>query len=344
MLRRGRCLAMAVAVAVTSSLPARAYYVNQGVKYHLGDGRAGRSVDAQFLDAYPVVGPRWVQAFTVDRPDTVYVRIDRIWGVDDCEYCKDMVYIDDTPMGRLFEENNGKPFNTPSPLSLKVKPGHSYLLRIESFAKGGQRDDWAFEGVSVLTDKAHVTMLEPGPLVLQPEQPLPVFKPPRRVVGPCQGTRPIGAWLPDAYRSYGAMPWALAARPQIRRLAGGLPRDGFARFFVKVDASRPGHSVEQFLELRLGQPGSGWVLSFAGGGLSPFHGNVREKGRYSAASFGVGAWKQGAWNEWMVARCADGAAHLWLNGQLVPVSLDVSGDAMRWRVAGLRCVVAPQPY
>jgi hypothetical protein len=341
MLRRA-CLLLSL--ALPALLPAKVYYVNQGVKYHLGDGHASRSVDAEFLDAYPVVGPRWVQAFTVDRPDTVHVKIDHLWGVDDCEYCKDMVYIDDIPIARFFEEDDEKEFSTPSPTAIHCVPGHVYKLRVESFALNGQLDDFAFEGVSVLTDQAGVTLLEPGPVVLQAEQPMPVFREPKPIVGPCNEAQPIAPWLPDAYRSRGSMGWASPKRPQSRRLASELGPGQFAKVYAKVESSAPGNAVEQFLELQVGEPDSGWVISFGGQSKKPYHGNVRERGHYRGKGFSTDAWKAGEWNELMLARCADGSAHLWINGTAVPVTLGISGNAFRLRSAGLNCVVSPQKY
>ena len=111
----------------------KVYYASQGVKYHVGDDRFGTSLDSSFLDAYPVVGKQWIQAFTVSGRDAVKVRIDHIWGVDDCPYCKAMVSIDDHDMGRLAAENNHKPFDTPEPLAYIVEAGRTHYLKIESY-------------------------------------------------------------------------------------------------------------------------------------------------------------------------------------------------------------------
>ena len=340
-----KVLALLVLACAASAAQAKVYYVNQSVKYHLGDGRLGNSVDAEFLDAYPVVGPKWVQAFTVDKPDIVKVRIDHLWGVDDCAYCKDMIFIDDIPMARMFQEDNGKVFTTPQPLSMRVVPGHIYLLRIESFGAVGAMDDFAFEGVSVVTDEAEVKMMEPGPVVLKAGQPLPVFKQPEGN-GPC-GSQLIKDWLPASQQSRGMLAWEPGPPPQARLMGKGLDSGESVRIFVKMDAAGNDSSVEQFFEVMLGDPANGWVFSVSPKSTAPTKGNVKVKGSYRGQSFDVKAWKSGEWNQIEVARCFDGVARLWLNGKESGAGLPMpqaADGALLLRSGGLKVLMAPQKF
>jgi hypothetical protein len=344
MLKASAALFLA-AMAASATAPAKIYYVNQGVKYHIGDGHASASEDSLFLDAYPVVGPRWVQAFTVDREDTVRVRIDNIWGVDDCAYCKDMIFIDGHPMARLFEENNHQGFATPSPLSMRVHPGHVYVLSIESEGLPGPIDDFAIEGVAVESDLAEVQMLAPGPVVLQPQQPLPVFSVPPPVVGPCEGTQAAGDWMPPVARSRGMLAWDPTLDPVLWRLGAPLDPGHFARVYVRVEKAGSGGAVDQFFEVLLGDPGTGWVIDFAPGRTTPFMGNVKVEGRYRSDHFQVSDWHDGGWNELQVARCPDGQARFWINGTDVGLPLPTAdGSAFRLRSGGLKAEAAEKPY
>src|SRR5260370_22635877 len=74
---------------------AKVYYVEKGVKYHIGDNKYSRSEDKEFLDTYPVVGKEWIQAFKVTEDDNVVVRLGNVWGVDECADCKDMIFLND---------------------------------------------------------------------------------------------------------------------------------------------------------------------------------------------------------------------------------------------------------
>lgn len=344
MLKRAALFVLALAI-LAPALQAKVYYVNRGVKYHIGDDRASRSADSEFLDSYPTVGTDWVQAFTVSQEDTVRVSIQNIWGVDDCPYCKAMVAIDDHDMGRLSEENNHKPFDTPPPLSMKVAPGHTYKLRIASRG-GDQVDDFAIEGVSIETDHAVVTLLEPGPVMMNKDEPLPRFQEPKPPVSPCEGTKPIEHWLPERDKSRSQMEFGAVALPVARRASAPLNVGEFADFYVFVDASAQGEAVDQFLELLVGEPGSGWVLSFAAGAKSPSVGNIKRKGRYGAGSFPVSAWISGHWNQLRLARCEAGSARLWLNGKELGGALPGTGEGawpLTLRSGGLVLRAAEKP-
>jgi hypothetical protein len=337
--------AVAGMALLAPSLQAKVYYVNRGVKYHIGDDKDSQSVDSTFLDAYPAVGLEWVQAFTVSQEDHVRVSIQNIWGVDDCPYCKDMVSIDEQDMGRLSEENNHQPFNTPSPLAKHVVPGRTYLLRIRSVSIGGQADDFAIEGVSIETDGADVTFLQPGPVLRNPGEPYPRFAEPKPVHGSCDGTTQVEHWLPERDRSRSQWEFGAVALPQQRRAAADLPAAGFIDFYLKVDGSGTGDAADQFCELVLGDPGSGWVLSFAPGAAVPSFGNLKRSGRYGGETFPVTAWQAG-WNQLRVARCDATSARAWLNGKELGGALSGAGPGP-WpvflRSGGLILRVAEKP-
>ncbi len=343
MLKRLSFIALALGL-LAPALQAKVYYVNRGVKYHIGDDRSSQSVDSEFLDTYPTVGQEWVQAFTVDREDEVRVSIQNIWGVDDCAYCYDFVAIDEHDMGRLSEENNHKPFDTPAPLAMHVKPGHVYLLKIQSRGNG-QADDFAIEGVSIETD-AEVTLLAPGPVMMNPGDKMPSFAIPRPVVGPCENTSAIEHWIPEKERSRAQIDFGPLALPVSRRTAVDLGVGQFIDFYVHADGAGQGEAVDQFVEILAGQPGSGWVFSFEPGAVVPSTGNFKRQGRYGAESFKLGAWKKGQWNQLRLARCEAGSARLWLNGEALGGALPIAGDAawpVTLRSGGLTLRVAEKP-
>lgn len=331
--------ALLLALLAPSLAQAKVYWFNKGVKYHIGDGRMSASEDSLFMDAYPVVGPKWVQAFTVDRPDTVKVSIQSIWGVDDCAYCKDMIYIDDHKMGRLFEENNHRSFDTPNPLSMKVVPGHVYVLRIESEGLPGPIDDFAIEGVSVQSDAEVTPIGEPQVVATIPKFHADV------PVGPCEGTSAVQDWLPPTARSRGMLGWSPSLHPVLKRMGAPVNNGDFVRFYLRVERAAQGRAVEQFFEVLLGDPGTGWVLDFAPGQTKPFQGNTKVKGLYRAEHFTVDNWIDKGWNELKLARCPDGRSVLWINGKDVGVSLsDISAATFRLRSGGLKAEVAGRPY
>ena len=337
-------LLLAVLSLLGTALQAKTYYVNRGVKYHLGDDRASRSADSEFLDAFPSVGQEWVQAFTVDKEDDVRVSIAQIWGVDDCPYCKAFVAIDDHDMGRLSEENNHAPFNTPPPLAMHVRPGHIYKLKVSSRG-GSQVDDFAIEGVSIETD-ATVTLLAPGPVMLNPGDAMPSFAEPKPVVGPCDGTTAIEHWIPEKEKSRGQIDFGPLALPVSRRVALPLAQGQFIDFYAQVDGSGQGEAVDQFIEFLAGPDASGWVFSFDAGSVVPTTGNFKRKGRYGAETFKLDAWKKGQWNQLRLARCEAGSARLWLNGHPLGGALPIPGDQpwpLTLRSGGLTLRLAEKP-
>lgn len=292
--------------------PAKVHFINKGVRYHIGDNRFALSEDSNFMDAYPVVGEQWVQAFTVSEPDTVKIRIANIWGVDDCPYCKVLVQIDGYLMGRLSEENNRQPFDTPTPLAYRVEPGRTYYIKITSIGEGGSVDDFAIEGVSVETVQADVTFV--GPVTIhEPERPIPTAQP-TPMYGPCPGAEPKGAWLPSESKAKGYA--VLNGTGQGTQLIGSAPlaEGGYVDIHVKVQSVAQGDQVGQAIEVGLGEGRPGWVLSFGSGSQRPFHGNMRGPNRYLAANFAVSAWRDG-WNLLRLARCPGGRTLLQLNGR-----------------------------
>jgi hypothetical protein len=342
-----RALLVMLLAALAPALSAKVYFVNKGVKYHIGDGHADRSLDSDFLDTYPVVGEEWIQAFTVSEPDAVRVNVDEVWGVDDCPYCKVMIDIDGHEMGRLFEENNHQPFHTPSPLAMRVEPGHVYQLRVSTRSTSGSVDDMAFEGVSIETDKAAITLLEPGPVIRSKGQPLPAFRRPEKPQGPCEGAVWMEHWLPTVDLGRGHAAFDPLAGPAAREAAAPMADASFVRVMARVDEAASVDAVSQYLEVLLGDPGDGWVLSFAPGASSPSHGNLKRGGRYDGATFRVDGWKAKSWNELRLARCPDGSCRLWINGSEQRGRLQGLGNtplALRFRTAGLKLVLAEKSF
>ena len=341
-----KSLGLALCLAAAAPLVANVYYVNKGVRYHIGNNRFSQSTDSNFMDTYPTVGLQWIQAFTVNQPDDVKVHIDMLWGIDDCPYCKDMVTIESHDMGRLSAANNHEPFETLEPLAYHVEPGHVYYLKIESFVGKGQElaDNFVFEGLSVETEHgAKVTYVSPV-VIKNPEQPAPTPVPAR---GPCEGVRQAGSWLPVAMKSRGNVEFNADADPVLQDSAVSLAPGDFVQIFAKVEQAGATDRVSQALEVLLGDPSSGWVFSFPPAGPNAVHGNMTFRGHYMASVFSIGAWKSGAWNEIRVARCTDGRARLWLNGQELGTSLDQlpqESQLLKFRALGVTAHLAEQPY
>ncbi len=322
--------------------PAKVHFINKGVRYHIGDNRFGLSEDSNFMDAYPVVGEQWVQAFTVSEADTVKIRIANIWGVDDCPYCKVLVQIDEYLMGRLSEENNHKAFDTPTPLAYRVEPGRTYYLKVTSIGKDGSVDDFALEGVSVETVLADVTFV--GPVTIhEPDRPIPTPMP-TPMYGPCPGAEPRGAWLPVESKTKGYA--VLNGAGQGSLITGSTPLDvgGYVDIHVKVQNVAQGDLVGQALEIGLGTGRAGWVFSFGSESKLPYHGNLRGPGRYQASVFDAKGWRDG-WNLLRLARCPSGRTMLLLNNQsLLDLPNTPNGPAdISVRTLGVAAWIADSP-
>jgi hypothetical protein len=147
-------------------------------------------------------------------------------------------------------------------------------------------------------------------------------------------------WLPAGSRSRGVLEWKPKA-PVTKRLGKALGEGRFARFFVRVDKAGRGKSLDQFFEVTVGNPGTGWVINFGPGQIKPFWGNTKLEGRYRAGQFSTKEWVERGWNELKVARCPDGQGHLWLNGKEVglAVPLSVGEGVFRLRSGGLGATV-----
>jgi hypothetical protein len=231
---------------LASARQGKIYYVKKGIKYHIGDNKYAQSEDALFIDTYPGVGPEWVQYFKVDRADKVKVHVDHIWGVDDCGYCKILISIDDWDMGRLYGENNHKPFDTPTELAMDVVPGKIYKLKIASLGRD-EVDDFVIEDVSVETDANVIFIDEPK-------------------IGTCDRLKPCNNWqyaTEDGKPAMFTLSATLAdftSSSTVARIAGGEALE----FGFRI-SQRPisGDLVKQPMEILLGEEKkSGWVLSF----------------------------------------------------------------------------------
>jgi hypothetical protein len=329
-----RLAILAALLLLASPAMAKVYYVNQGVKYHIGDDRFARSTDEAFVGTYPVVGQQWIQAFTVDRPDRVRVRIEHVWAVDDCDYCKDLVWIDDALMGRLYAKDNGKGFESLDPLVHEVVPGKVYYLKVESV--GLQADDFVIENVIVESDKAEVTMMEPGPILKQAGDPMPRIYPPlRRSGGICEGLLVNHNWMlgwsqgvPSAL-TLGAK-GEFKPSPAVVSLKKGQAVD----LEISIQGKSSLDAVSQPLECLVGEaPFDGWAMLFSTRREAIEHGNLILGGDYTGKSFEVGQYQAGRSNRFALRRCADGTLRLLVNGrelaQSIPCSLESAPVAFR---------------
>jgi hypothetical protein len=346
---RARALVCLFLVAGYFSLPvlarAKEYYINKGVKYHLGDNKFSQSEDAMLMDAYPVVGQEWIQAFTVDQDDVVHVSIEGIWGVDDCQYCKILVSINKRDMGRVTEENNHTPFSTIDPLAQKVKPGVTYYLKIASYGDS-EVDDFVMDNVIVETQKAKVTLV--GPVMIKnPEEPMPTPEPPP-VVGDCKGTRGIPDWLPQSIAAKGYVLLVSNGGFSEQPLNANLGAGDYVEAHFRVRKSEAGNLVGQAFEVLLGDNDarSGWALNFIPGQGSLMHANLVNAGVYRAKSFKATFKGNGAWNVVRVARCPDGRASLFINGEEVGDGISGLGilEPLSLRARGMEADFSARPF
>ncbi|MES2202560.1 MAG: hypothetical protein V4498_09940 [candidate division FCPU426 bacterium] len=333
-------------------LEAKVHFINRGVKYHIGDNRYDRSEDREFVDAYPVVGQEWIQAFRVSEADVVKVRIAHIWGVDDCPYCKVMVAIDDHDMGRLTRDNNHTPFDTLDPLAWPVQPGKTYLLKVVSY--GDEKvDDFVIEGVSVETARAEVIFLKPGPVLKMPDQPMPMFSvPPMQAPpqvdqtqsDPCGSLSPLKDWALGQGKARDQMELESAGDFASSGRLGLLKAGESVDFYFRTQAAGDADKVGRAFELLCGDPGgddSGWVLTLDAAG-NVAHSNLRRKGSYRAATFAPRAYVAGQWNRARLSYCPDHMLRLSLNGQQVstPLKLDGTPQGFFVRALGVKASLA----
>ena len=316
-----RLLLMALLFATAGKALAKVHYINKGVTYHIGDNRYSRSADKEFVGTYPVVGQEWIQAFQVSEDDQVWVKIDIVRGVDDCPYCKIIISIDDYDMGRLFQENNGRQFFTPRPLSKKVKRGKTYMLKIASY--GDSRvDDFVIADVMVETVRADVIFMKPGPILKMPDEPMPEFTDQPVYVeeapNTCPGVSVKQRWALGKGQSKDTLKLSEGSDAFADKDGLGVLRAGEAvEFYMKVGKVAGGgdavsHAMEFLLDGK--DKPSGWVLSFDRQNGAFRHGNLLRKGEYRASRFKETNYTANTWNRIRVSRCPDGTARLAVNG------------------------------
>jgi hypothetical protein len=325
---------LALMLALAPKLPAKIYYASKGVKYHVGDNRYDQSEDATFVGTYPVVGEEWIQAFRVDEADKVKVTIGNIWGVDNCPYCKILVSINEWDMGRITQENNHEPFTTLEPLACSVDAGKTYFLKIASYALGGSSDDFVFSDVTVETQHASVTFLQPGPIIKMPDQPMPkIFEPaPERPASGCDGLNPNRNWM-LGWNNGQAAPADLKPDKDFAEsgtLAELEPGQSLALSFKAGSQSMNADRVDYAFEV-MATPSSdsptaaskpsGWIFQFHDGVNGLYHGNLKLRGNYSARSFTAPQLDKAGQNQLMLQYCHDGSMHLILNGKALGQSL-----------------------
>jgi hypothetical protein len=277
----------------------------------------------------------------VDRDDDVEVEIEKIWGVDDCPYCKVMITIDDFDMGRLFYENNRKPFTTPDPLRFKAKAGVTHKLKIASY--GDDRvDDFVIQNVVVVSaarllfDKViYEDVVMPDPVAV----PTPT--------GTCQGSNVIAQWLPAGSAARGSLKLASVNDFSSRELNAQLKPNDYLEGSFRVNQVERGDAVGQAIELVLGNGEThGWVLQFAPGQDQVIHSNQVRFGKYREKRFRGGAYRSAQWNSVRIARCPNGTATLFINGSQVGegIPLISASEPVSFRVRGLTAELAPKPY
>jgi hypothetical protein len=340
-------LGCAILALAASPAAAKVYYINQGVKYHIGDDHYAKSTDPAFVGTYPVVGREWIQAFSVDRPDHVRVRIEHVWAVDDCDYCKDLVWIDEALMGRLYAKDNGVGFDSLDPMVHEVVPGKVYYLKIESV--GLQADDFVVENVIVESDKSEITLMEPGPILKNAGDPMPrIYPPARRRSSACEGLPVNHNWM-LGWSKGSPNPLSVSATdafkagPPLVSLRAGQSVD----LDFRIRGVAGGDAVSQPLECLLGNgPYDGWAMLLSGGKGAMQHGNLILGGDYTARALDLRHYAPGQVNRLSVLRCTDGSLRMVLNGgecgasipsalESVPVSFRSQGLDLEIRSAAV---------
>jgi hypothetical protein len=328
---------------LASQAGANVYYINEGVRYHIGDGRSSASEDAIFVGTYPLVGKQWIEGFRMDRRDKVKVSIRHLWGVDDCAYCKDLVWIDGKLMGRLDADENKTGFSTPEPLAADLDAG-DHTLMIESVGLE-QADDFVMEGVRVETGHANVILMQPGPILKGPMDPMPkLFAPEPVGTGRCDGLTRERNWM-LGWDQGQARSLSLSSDedPTTSPMLLGLGQGEYCSLQVEaVDAPGSG-KLGQALELLVGDNGKdGWILQYEGGRVA--HGNMLADGDYTATSFQVPDWHAG-WNLVELRRCRDGSLSAAVNGRDLGPTVDAAGASAQLRLQslGLGLTVRPAP-
>lgn len=338
---KSRAFILFALLAVATEVSARTYYVNQGVRYHIGDNRFATSTDKAFVGCYPVVGQQWIQAFRVNTQDRVRVRIENIWAVDDCSYCKDLVWIDDALVGRIYAKDNGHGFTSLEPLDFELDPNKVHYLKIESV--GLQADDFVISNVVVESSKADITMMEPGPILKNAGDPMPQVYMPRRAEGACDGLPPNRDWMlgwnngaPKPLSISAAAPFA--ASPSLCLLKAGQS----LKLNVTVQGVGAKDAVSQPFECLLGSaPYSGWAMLFSQRRQIIEHGNLIQEGDYTADSFHVASFHAGEANELELQRCKDGSVRLSINGEELSQRIQSAEESLpvQFRSEGLELQV-----
>jgi hypothetical protein len=321
------------------SANATVYYTSKGVKFHIGDNRYALSEDATFVGAHASVGQEWVQEFKVSVKDQVKVHIDKIWGVDDCPYCKVIISIDGKDMLRLFQSNNNHPVETLEPLAQTLEPGVSHFLKIASYG-ATQVDDFMIQDVSVETQVAEVEFVGP-PIEKEPEvTPTPVVP-----STPCESAAPKTGWMPG--EAEGKTRYEMLSKDRngftsgiLGQLAPGEALD----FYMQVDAFNDVKGmVDHAVELIFQDPEKeGWVLSFKDAQGSQLHGNMIRAGIYRSEAFTAGNYQATGWNRVRIQSCADGKIHLLVNNKEATLSVPSGLQARSFsiRALGLRLDLA----
>jgi hypothetical protein len=334
------CLILGVSFPLV--LHAKIYFINKGVKYHIGDNHFATSEDSDFLGAFPVVGQEWLQGFTVSQADKVKVHIGKIWGVDDCDYCKVFVAIDGHDMLRLSQANNGGPIDTLTVLAMTLQPGVTHVLKIASIGRD-KVDDFMIEDVSVETQVAEIEFVAPRPF--ETAEPTPEPQLPKV---PCESAEPKVGWMKgEAEGKTGFELESKGRDGQDSGVLGSLAPGEALDFYVQIAGLPASHdAVGHALEFLLTEPAKeGWVLSLKEGQGSGLHGNMIRDGIYRAEAFSAGPWKPSGWNHIRIQSCSDGYIHLQVNGGQATVGLKsgLRAHSFMFRAVGIKAVISKRP-
>ena len=133
-----------------------------------------------------------------------------------------------------------------------------------------------------------------------------------------------------------------------KRLNASLKPNNYVEGVLRVNKVEPGDAVGQAVEVMLGEGDSthGWVLQFAAGQDKLAHTNHKRFGVYRSQRFRGSGYRPQQWNRVRVARCPDGKANLFINGQQVGrgIPLGSPEEPVSFRVRGMTAELAQKAY
>jgi hypothetical protein len=310
------------------------HFLNKGTKYHVGNDNYSASVDKEFIEAYPVIGQAWAQAFSVSQDDSVVIEIKQLWGVD--HGTNNHVYIDTTDIGMITGNDNRKSWISES--SWDLKAGRQYILKIASLGPGDP-DDFVFEGVVVRSVKGTKVVQEgPPKILLLPEDDYWKSNHDKGNKSKKESSICGENLIENLSWNYGvkkgdATSFLLAAPADTGVLSKPITEINPGEFTAarfRITQVKPGNKFGRAFEFLYGSGNgkrNGWVFSFAKGKDEIVSGYLKIKGEYNEKlNFDTSIYKSNQWNKMQLHYCTNKQMRLEINGKMLKTHfIDVSG-------------------